>query len=278
MQGDTRQGSLLPLSPYLLDDAWSIRHVIVVSSHKDSLEGHRWRARRVAAVCASAALSAACIAFICSRGSGLGSQHSLEEDGDDLVGPLRDLTALSKKRAALRAAAEGVMGGRWEVQYPKSRGVDGSRLQQLEGMGVRQGDHNSESILQQDGRDQALRVGRKSRTEILASWGIGGGRNDRHEVSPESSSQLWNFPSIRKYQVQTSRENFWPNVDRATREEDGQRSLEWPERQSSGFEWPGGRGILGGRPKMVKAGGFLRRGEILPVTRPYVQWSGSLSS
>jgi len=49
------------------------------------------------------------------------------------------------------------------------------------------------------------------------------------------SSKLWDFPDIKRYQVQTDRESYWPNM--AKMEKSHSSSMRWPG-PASGLSWP----------------------------------------
>jgi hypothetical protein len=125
----------------------------------------------------------------------------------------------------------------------------------------------------------------RSRTQILSDW-IGGSKVAEHThpriVAKSASSQLWDFPDIVKYQYSTSRESFWPTVQSYKPVTTADGRIEWPDTStsSSGLMWPtttvgGGAGDSQeghSQPHKMKAGALLRRGDIMPVTRPWVQW------
>jgi len=96
-------------------------------------------------------------------------------------------------------------------------------------------------------------------------------------VPGKRSTSLWDFPEIKRYQVQTSRANFWDNMKKL--EDKHAYSLEWPNVASADFKWPSPEDgdESSTSEHLVKAGGLLRRGDIMPVTRPYIQWSSSCS-
>eukprot|EP00960_Hanusia_phi_P061513 764864-Hanusia_phi.AAC.4 len=96
-------------------------------------------------------------------------------------------------------------------------------------------------------------------------------------VPGKRSTSLWDFPEIKRYQVQTSRADFWDNMKKL--QDSHAYSLEWPNAASTDLSWPKPEDgdQSSSSEHLVKAGGLLRRGDIMPVTRPYIMWSSSCS-
>ena len=127
-------------------------------------------------------------------------------------------------------------------------------------------------------------------------------------VPADQSTRLWDFPEIKRYQVVTSRTDFWPQMERMKAEHAYESEpFQWPEprpdtasqrtwvRRTSAslqdaptttfpakFDWPQPQGSSSALPasdegQYVKAGGLLRAGDIMPRTRPALFWSQSCS-
>lgn len=123
-----------------------------------------------------------------------------------------------------------------------------------------------------------LREGVEDHGREMQLVSIGRGMKKPAAVVPEdSSSKLWDFPEIKRYQVQTDRATFWPNMAAMAKAHASELGFPGP---SSGLSWPtpDGSSYTAFAPKMVEAGALLHPGELMKRTRPWVAWSPGCST
>lgn len=242
--------------------------------------------------------------------AGAGVQALVEKELDEQIGPAGLLRAHARgwsRAQALflrdqemhlsRASSDGGGGaaGEWarfearqgQREGPKGRGsAEHQRQRQWQQQGA-----EAWGWLQGSKTSQAR--SNSGSAEMLA--GAGAGRTGRAGgLGASREEALWDFPEMRTMQEQTSRRNYWPNMEAAAGQNlwtdtgdvgagraggaGGAGGLEWPA-AGGGLEWPSSDGAANaaGSSRLVKAGGLLRRGDIMPATQPFVAWSAGCS-